>query len=85
MKSISLNLPDEMLDAAGRHSATLRLPRAEYIRRAVDQMNRHVEADLRARRMRHASEKCRAEDMKVYAEFAQLGQMSKTKRGGSGA
>ena len=70
MKSISLNLPEETLDAAGRYSATLRLPRAEYIRRAVDRMNRHVEADLRARRMRRAAEKCREEDMKINAEFA---------------
>ena len=70
MKSISLNLPEEMLDAAGRHSATVGLPRAEYIRRAVDRMNRQVEADLRARRMRRAAEKCREEDRKVNAEFA---------------
>ena len=73
MKSISLNLPEEMLDAAGRHSPTLRLPRAEYIRRAVDRMNRHVEADLRARRTRQAAAKCREDDMKVYAEFAAVG------------
>ncbi len=70
MKSISLNLPEETLDAAGRHSASLRLPRAEYIRRAVERMNRQVEADLRARRMRSAAEKCREEDLKVNAEFA---------------
>ncbi len=70
MKSISLNLPDEILDAASRYSATLSLPRAEYIRRAVDRMNRHVEADLRAQRMREAAEKCCEEDRKVNAEFA---------------
>ena len=73
MKSISLNLPEEMLDAVGRHSATLRLPRAEYIRRAVDRMNRLIEVDLRARRMRQAAEKCRERDMKVSAEFAAVG------------
>ena len=73
MKSISLNLPEEILDAAGRYSATLGLPRAEYIRRAVERMNRQVEADLRARRMRSAAEKCREEDMKIYAEFAAVG------------
>jgi hypothetical protein len=33
-------------------------------------MNRHVEADLRSRRMRQAAEKCREEDMKVNAELA---------------
>ena len=70
MKAISLNLPEETLDAASRCSAALRLARAEYIRRAVERMNRHVEADLRARRMRQAAEKCREEDRKVNAEFA---------------
>ena len=65
-------MPDELLAASGRYSTALRLTRAEYIRRAVDQMNRHAGAALRAERMRQAARKCREADLKVNAEFAAI-------------
>ena len=70
MRTISLNLPKELLDASGRCSSALQLTRAEYIRRAIERMNLQTDADRRARRMREASAKCRADDLKVNAEFA---------------
>ena len=35
-------------------------------------MNRQIDAELRAKRMREASAKCREEDLKVNAEFAAI-------------
>ncbi|MEI6244636.1 MAG: hypothetical protein WCQ64_06280 [Acidobacteriota bacterium] len=70
MAAISLKLPEELLAAAGRCAEVLRLTRAAYIRRALEQMNRDTRAHLRARRLRDASRKVRGESMRVNAEFA---------------
>ena len=72
MAAISLKLPEELLKASGRYADALRLTRAEYIRRALEQMNRETRARLRAGRLRDASLKVRGESMRVNAEFAAI-------------
>jgi metal-responsive CopG/Arc/MetJ family transcriptional regulator len=74
MAAISLKLPEELLEASGRCADALKLTRAEYIRRALERMNRDTRARLRARRLREASRKVRDESMRVNAEFAALEQ-----------
>ncbi len=69
MTAILLKLPDDLLARSGRHAETLRLSRAEYIRRAIDRMNRVVEARRRARRLGDASRRVRGESLRVNAEF----------------
>jgi hypothetical protein len=70
MGAVSLKLSDELLEASGRCAEALQIPRAEYIRRAIEQMNRETQKRLRAKRLVEASKKVRAESMKVNAEFA---------------
>jgi metal-responsive CopG/Arc/MetJ family transcriptional regulator len=70
--SISLKLPDSLLEASGRCAEALRMPRAEYIRRAIERMNRETRARLRSERLTEASRKVRAESMRVNAEFATI-------------
>ncbi len=72
MRNISLNLPEELLEASRRYSGVLRLTRAEYIRQAIERMNRQIDAELRAKKMREASSKCRKADLEVNAEFAAI-------------
>jgi hypothetical protein len=72
--AISLTLPEALLEASGRCADALRLTRAEYMRRALEQMNRETRARLRARRLRDASRKVRGESMRVNAEFAAVEQ-----------
>ena len=48
MVAISLKLSDNLLEASARYVDALRLTRAEYIRRALERMNR----ETRARRTR---------------------------------
>src|SRR5436853_6300553 len=67
MAAISLKLPEDLLEASGRYAEALRLTRAEYIRRALEQMNRETRARLRARRLRDASHKVRGESLRVNA------------------
>ena len=70
MAAISLKLPEDLLEASGRCAEALQLTRAEYIRRALEQMNRGTREHLRARRLREASRKVRGESMRVNAEFS---------------
>jgi metal-responsive CopG/Arc/MetJ family transcriptional regulator len=69
MKTISLNLPEDVLNASNTAANALRLSRAAYIRKAIERMNHETAARLRAEKMAEASMKCRAENMRVNAEF----------------
>lgn len=46
-----------------------RVPRAEYIRRAIVALNAQVTAEQRRRRMMEVSRRVRGESMRVNAEF----------------
>ncbi len=72
MAAISLKLPDDLLERSDRCAEALRLSRAEYIRHALERMNRETNAQVRARRLREASVRVREESMRVNAEFAAI-------------
>jgi hypothetical protein len=72
MRAISLNLPDDLLNPTSRYAAALGIPRAEYIRRAIAEMNRRSEAGLRASRLAESSRRVRAESMAVLEEFSEV-------------
>lgn len=72
MDSISLKLPAQLLERSGRYAKAIRMSRAEYIRRAIERMNRDTEAQLRAQRMAAASRRVAKESMKVNTEFAAI-------------
>ena len=74
MGAVSLKLPDELLEASGRCAEALQIPRAEYIRRAIERMNTETQKRLRAKKLTEASRKVREESMKVNAEFAAIEQ-----------
>ena len=72
MGAISLKLPDDLLETSGRCAESLKLSRAEYIRRALERMNRETRARLRTKRLAEVSRKVRKESMQVNAEFAAI-------------
>jgi len=74
MGAISLKLPDELVQASGEYARALCLSRAEYIRRAIEQMNRQTRLQLRATRLAEVSRRVRDESMRVNAEFAAVEQ-----------
>ena len=53
-----------------RCAEALKLSRAEYMRRAIQRMNRETRAQSRAQRLADASRKVRKQSMAVNAEFA---------------
>lgn len=69
MEAISLKLPGAVLKRSEQNARALGLPRAEYIRRAIERMNQATEAQLRDERLARASRKVRKESMRVLAEF----------------
>jgi predicted transcriptional regulator len=72
MTTITLKLPDDLLEASGRLAERLRLSRAEYIRRAIARMNDQVAARARAEKLARASRKVRRDSLRVNAEFAAI-------------
>jgi len=72
VKSIRLNLPEDLLKESGQLAGRLQVSRAQYIRIAVRRMNRKMAARLRAERLAEVSRRVRDESMKVNAEFAAI-------------
>jgi len=65
MESISLKLPEPLLEASDRCARALGIPRGEYIRRAIERMNHEGEAQARAERMARS----RARAVVVASQF----------------
>jgi metal-responsive CopG/Arc/MetJ family transcriptional regulator len=69
MTTISLRLPDDLLETSGEIAKRLNVSRAEYIRRAIVRMNDDMTAHARAQRLARASRNVRRESMRINAEF----------------
>ena len=72
MKSILISLPNDVLKASDKAASSLKISRAAYIRKAIEQMNRNLEVCERAERLANASYKCPSESMRVNCEFAAI-------------
>jgi metal-responsive CopG/Arc/MetJ family transcriptional regulator len=72
VESISLKLTAALLKTSDRCARALGISRAEYIRRAIENMNRESDARARAARLAEASRKVRKESMRVNVEFATI-------------
>lgn len=69
MTTVSIRLPDDLLKETEKHARELRVPRAEYIRLAIEARNAAAAASHRRRRLMEASRRVRAESLGVNAEF----------------
>lgn len=67
-----MKVPEKLLDQSTACAEALRLSRAEYIRRAIERMNRETRAEVRAQRLAEASRRVREESLRVNAEFAAI-------------
>jgi len=72
MSTISLRLPDDLLEAMDKNAHALSIPRAEYVRRAVEALNARLLESRRREKLLRASLRVRKESMKVNAEFASI-------------
>ena len=69
MTTISLRIPDKLLTEVTQYSKEMNIPRTEYIRKSLIEMNHQMELKMRRKRLMDASRRVREESMKVNAEF----------------
>jgi hypothetical protein len=72
MVAISLMLPAELATTTERYANARGLTRAEYIRQAIQWMNRETKREVLDRRLADASLGVRKESMLINAEFAAI-------------
>lgn len=76
MSIISLRLPDELVEEIDRISKKLKLPRTQYIRRAIETMNQDLQAAQRRARLMKASQKVKKSSLAVNAEFDEIDEFT---------
>jgi hypothetical protein len=69
-------MPDDFLHEVDAFAEELHLPRAAYVRKALERMNAAVAAERRRTRLMEVSLKVRTESMKVNAEFSEIDDVS---------
>ena len=72
MTTISIRLPENILNEVDRIAKDLNVPRTEYLRRAILSMNRKVMEDRRRARIMILSRRVRKESLRVNAEFSEV-------------
>jgi metal-responsive CopG/Arc/MetJ family transcriptional regulator len=72
MTTISVRLPDDILKEVDQIAKDLKVPRTEYLRRAILLMNHKVKEDRRRVRIMKLSQRVRNESMRVNAEFSEV-------------
>jgi metal-responsive CopG/Arc/MetJ family transcriptional regulator len=72
MNTISIRLPDDLLREMDCQAAELKIPRAEYLRRAIVSMNRETRSCRQRLRLMELSARVREESMAVNREFAEI-------------
>jgi predicted transcriptional regulator len=72
MARLSVRLSDDLLREVDASARQLNIPRAAYMRKALEQMSVTVAAKRRRARLMEASMKVRKESMRVNAEFDRI-------------
>ena len=72
MTTISIRLPDDMLNEVDKIAKDLKVPRTAYLRQAILSMNSKVKEDRRRARIMEVSRRVRNESMRVNAEFSEV-------------
>ena len=72
MTTVTVRLPDELLQALDKRAKKLKISRSIYIRQALERMNEEVAAQYRRERLKEVSLRVREESMKINAEFSRI-------------
>ncbi len=72
MSTISIRLPDDILNEVDKIAKDLNVPRTAYLRQAILAMNGKVKEDRRRARIMKLSRRVRKESMRVNAEFSEV-------------
>jgi predicted transcriptional regulator len=72
MNTISIRLPDDILNEVDKIAKDLNVPRTAYLRQAILSMNSKVKEDRRRARIMKLSRRVRKESMRINAEFSKV-------------
>lgn len=72
MSMISVRLPVKLLHDLDSYARAVHLPRAEYIRLAIEHMNAEVKNKERAARLKKISIRVRKNSMDINKEFSRI-------------
>lgn len=72
MTTITVRIPDHLLEELEKQAGELKVPRSVYIRKALEHLNKEVAAKKRSDRLQEVSRRVRSESMKVNAEFSEI-------------
>lgn len=70
--NITVNIPDNMISQVDKNASILHIRRSEYIRKALEYMNKEVLKNERYARLQYLSTLVRGESMKINAEFEEI-------------
>lgn len=68
--NITVNIPDNLLTEASKNANMLHMKRSEYIRKALENMNKQVLKNERYSRLKILSQRVKEESVKVNSGFA---------------
>ena len=80
MSTITVTLPDELLNRCTRYAQALHISRAAYIRQSLERMNLETERRFRVDRLTQASYKVRDQSMRINGEFDAITAQSKFRK-----
>lgn len=69
---VSVRINDELLKEMKANAHRLHLSQTDYIRKAIERMNRKTERQEQKKRLKEASLRVRKESMKINAEFSEI-------------
>lgn len=72
MITISIRLPDNVLNEVDKIAKDLNVPRTAYLRQAILSMNSKVREERRRARVMKLSRRVRKESMRINAEFIEV-------------
>ena len=78
MNTISIRLSEDLLSEIDKRAKDLHIPRAEYVRKALEYLNADVATRQRRDRLMKVSQRVRGESMKVNKEFGEVEDDPKT-------
>lgn len=72
MSVITVRLPEKLLRELDNYANVIHLPRAEYIRRAIESLNNEVKQKKRAEQLKKNSLRVRKESMRINKAFSKI-------------
>jgi metal-responsive CopG/Arc/MetJ family transcriptional regulator len=72
MSIISIRLSDKLLHELDHNANAIHIPRTEYIRLAIEQMNNTLKNKTRAAQIKKASLRVREESKRINKEFSKI-------------